>query len=554
MSGDWDCPPTSNRMPEADWSKQQKKNAAASVEGRAVYIRGIPQEWNTGQLHDFFSHQGEIDSVNLLPPRPGQTALAAFINFKTSEDAMNAAQICDNLPVEDRNGTTFHLVCSLKREFGKKVGRVSGFSELSKARQEKRSVYMSGLPVDFSETEIRELVQNHGTIESLNLLPAKRNQSCFVILSSSEDASAVIDQLDGKLIKHKQLSVTFPRPPKRTREPGTVDGTIVEIRGLPRDATTTTVNQAISACGCEAQTVKILRHGSLKHTVVALVYFESEEETTSVAAQLHGYVFSPGHTLEARIRSDINSDSDYQFQPSTANGVSVLMSGMQSCEVSGESKWQQQRVTQAWGVWDNWNSWWPEPQSWESQPTCSHAPDISCFRGSQPAAVWPPLSPLHTTSLPLHSEMEETTHCEFIPAYVRSMATLSAPSSVTETDVTAPQQQWRSSPGWEAEQSLDLVRAPMPLLHDVPRPSVAPHLLAKRQRLTHAGSSEPPDALQCEETAQATFTCWSVDDQDEYGSESLDCKEKFCGGSWSQPSFDTEIGCGRFSFRRDSRR
>merc|ERR1712007_18822 len=122
--------------------------------------------------------------------------------------------------------------------------------------------------------------------------------------------------------------------------------------------------------------------------------------------------------------------------------------------------WQQQRLTQAWGVWDNWNSWWPEPQSWESQSTCSHAPDMSCFRGSQPPVVWPPpsplwpppsplwppLSPVHT-SLPLHTEMEETTHSEFIPAYVRSMATLSAPSSVTETDVTAPQQQWRSSPG-----------------------------------------------------------------------------------------------------------
>lgn len=300
--------------------------------------------------------------------------------------------------------------------------------------------------------------------------------------------------------------------------------------------------------------MKILRHGSLKHTVVALAYFETEEETSSAAVQLHGYAFSPGHILEARIRGEINSDTELaQLQLPLAqkvNGVAMLMSeGMQSSEVPGEKKWHQQRVPQGWGVCDNRNSWWPDPQSWESQLTCSHAPDMSCLpSGSQPPEVWSQPPPPQDTPLPPHGALEAAVHFESTPIYMRNMATC----SVMEMDVPALQQQWCSSPGWETEESVDLVRAPT--VQNVPRPSVAPHLLAKRQRFTPALPSESPDVvLLCEESAQGMPTCWSVD-EDDYGSESLDCEEKFYGGSWSQPSFNNENGCTRFSLRRNSRR
>ena len=209
-----------------DKSAQKAENAAAASEGRAIYVRGIPTDWTQQQLSDFFSHQGAVQGVNLLPPRVGQTARAAFVNFETAEEASSAAEVCDGLPLDDPSGVQYNLVCSLKKGLTEKVSMVSGFSDLSKARQEKRAVYISGLPVGYDPEMVKSLLEQHvpDAVDAVNLLPPSRNLSCFAIMRSPEDAALAISYLDGEAVDGKTLSVTYPRPPKRSRaaeqEPG----------------------------------------------------------------------------------------------------------------------------------------------------------------------------------------------------------------------------------------------------------------------------------------------------------------------------------------------
>ncbi|CAE8629871.1 unnamed protein product, partial [Polarella glacialis] len=79
-------------MEEGRWNNQRAKNESAASEGRALYVRGIPPEWTPEELTTFFTEQGEVEGVNLLPRKQGQRALAAFVNFESHEETLDAAK------------------------------------------------------------------------------------------------------------------------------------------------------------------------------------------------------------------------------------------------------------------------------------------------------------------------------------------------------------------------------------------------------------------------------------------------------------------------------
>jgi len=305
-------------MEEGQWQAQKAANERAAIEGRCIYIRGVPPEWSTTELEDFLlnsgaTEEGKIESANMLPLKQGQAAVAAFVNFHTAEDANNAAQACDNTPVTI-GYKRYNIACSIKRAPGQKVAIVSGFSDLSQARQEKRSVYMSGLPIEFNEKQIRELLEEHGAVvEKVNMLPGgttaeTRNLSCFAIVGTSEQAANCIAQLDGTVVSGKRLSVNFPRPPKRTKQQDHYAETIVEIYGFPREATSYEVQEALEVSGIQVHTVKILRHESMKEGEedysIALVYLATLQDAEGLVLAMDGLEYGTGWCLKANIRAE----------------------------------------------------------------------------------------------------------------------------------------------------------------------------------------------------------------------------------------------------------
>lgn len=302
-------------------SEQKVKNAAAAEEGRVVYVRGIPPDWAKEKLDDFFKLQGDIESINLMPPKPGQTARAAFVNFAEASDAENAAQVYDNMQVEaaapgpgpSGTGTIYRLACSLKKAPGQRVEMVSGFSDLSKARQERRCVYISGLPMGMAVGEVGEVLREFGLVEDIKELPAtkasSRNLSCFAIMGTSEEAVRAIENLDGKQIRGQRVSVTFPKPPKRTRDESGAIVPTVEVRGFPKDVLPTEVGNIVEANGISVESVKILRHESLNEEAIALVHTRTAKDAEMVQEMLDGkFEFLPGVPLKASLKLDDRID------------------------------------------------------------------------------------------------------------------------------------------------------------------------------------------------------------------------------------------------------
>lgn len=289
---------------DEDW----QRSAKATLEGRAIYARGIPTDWTEKQLEDFFNFQGVVESVHLLPRRE-KHATRAFIVFATHEEAKGAAQVCDNLEVQDSTGNDFRLVCCLKRCAGQKPEQVAGSTELSKARQEGRSLYLSGLPASYQAQAVRALVEQHGYVEEVKLLPAAAHKalSCFAIMATTLEANAAIEGLDGLALEGHRVACTYPRPPKRSaeeqhhaRQPPPpppakkakveIATTLLDIRGFPESSKPADVATAIEAGGRSVAFVEVVDK-------VAKVRLHSVEDARAVVEELNGFEVVPGCKL-----------------------------------------------------------------------------------------------------------------------------------------------------------------------------------------------------------------------------------------------------------------
>lgn len=105
----------------ASRSKYRAMNSAAAADGKAVYVRGLPPDWDDHHLTSYFGAHGEVESARMLPAKEGQRARAAFVNFASSEDARAAVLKCDQQLTEDSSGRVYWIGCSIKGGVNKKV-------------------------------------------------------------------------------------------------------------------------------------------------------------------------------------------------------------------------------------------------------------------------------------------------------------------------------------------------------------------------------------------------------------------------------------------------
>eukprot|EP00931_Biecheleriopsis_adriatica_P100794 TRINITY_DN76036_c0_g1_i1.p1 TRINITY_DN76036_c0_g1~~TRINITY_DN76036_c0_g1_i1.p1 ORF type:complete len:543 (+),score=99.38 TRINITY_DN76036_c0_g1_i1:33-1631(+) len=354
-------------MQENKWNDQRSRNQRAAEEGRAVYVRGIPPLWTSKDLKQFFSDLGEVESVNLLPQKANQRCLAGFVNFATHEEALDAAKACDQIEVQDARFEKFELACSIKGALGAKVDIVSGFTELSRARQERRALYVSQLPGWVEDWELRELFEPLGSMESLRRLPGgDKNLAVFIIMDNVEAAQQAVETIDGYEMHGHTISVSFPKQPKRTR--GFDADTTVELSGFPADATESDIN-AIFAASRQAQAVKLLGPGRC-HVVM-----ESKEDAHAVIEELNNFEFIPGHTLQAVLARDPGDSNIVESLKDLTSGQSVSQAGSQDWERRDSSLWEagRQQSPQR----EDSSRW--EPDRWEPPAARPRSPERPSF-------------------------------------------------------------------------------------------------------------------------------------------------------------------------------
>jgi RNA recognition motif-containing protein len=77
-------------------------------------------------------------------------------------------------------------------------------------------IYVGGLPYSTTETQLRDLFEPHGTVESARVVTDKfTNKSrgfAFVEMSTEEEAEAAIAALNGTELEGRTLAVSKARP------------------------------------------------------------------------------------------------------------------------------------------------------------------------------------------------------------------------------------------------------------------------------------------------------------------------------------------------------
>jgi RNA recognition motif-containing protein len=180
-----------------------------------LYICGIPRHWKQNDLYEKFVVFGEILSCKIWSDRCGseQNAGSGFVQFVHHADAQKAVDELNNTKIED-------MLRPLQVKFAnsskKRTARSSSAGE---------NIYVSGLPLSFNDEKLHALFKPHGEIESVLVLPPKKQYSAltgFVKFVRREDAEEALERMDRSVIPDPKenyiISCSWAKGSKNTRE------------------------------------------------------------------------------------------------------------------------------------------------------------------------------------------------------------------------------------------------------------------------------------------------------------------------------------------------
>ncbi len=79
-----------------------------------------------------------------------------------------------------------------------------------------QSIYVGNLPYSTQESDLRELFETHGTVESIKIIRDRETGRSrgfgFAEMSSQEEAEAAISALNGHEFDGRNLKVSFSKP------------------------------------------------------------------------------------------------------------------------------------------------------------------------------------------------------------------------------------------------------------------------------------------------------------------------------------------------------
>eukprot|EP00928_Gymnodinium_smaydae_P092012 TRINITY_DN7578_c1_g1_i2.p1 TRINITY_DN7578_c1_g1~~TRINITY_DN7578_c1_g1_i2.p1 ORF type:complete len:372 (-),score=86.22 TRINITY_DN7578_c1_g1_i2:696-1811(-) len=178
---------------------------------KRLFVSRIPPGADEGDLHEIFDAYGAISECKVVPS-PSKDSVG-FVTYDKWAEAHRALIACDgNAYVKGRQiSVSFAEIRSSGR------GRGAG-AHLAKGMTNSR-VFISHLPRDCSEADLRSLCRPYGEVELVKLLPPKEKRCAFVTFSIWGEALDAIEALHQQVWPENEagaveLSVVLAEPPK----------------------------------------------------------------------------------------------------------------------------------------------------------------------------------------------------------------------------------------------------------------------------------------------------------------------------------------------------
>jgi RNA recognition motif-containing protein len=163
-----------------------------------LYVTNYPAEWDEVKIRELFQDFGTVVSVRLPSLKYNQRRRFCYVQFLTSEEA-NAATALNDKALDGQH----RLVAKISDPHAKK-GR-------SGAVTEGRELHVANIDFNATEAEIRDLFQQHGTVEGIRMIKNHQGRffgTAFVVFSKSEEAEAAL-VLNNKPLKDRLVRITL---------------------------------------------------------------------------------------------------------------------------------------------------------------------------------------------------------------------------------------------------------------------------------------------------------------------------------------------------------
>lgn len=186
----------------------------ARIEKR-LFLARLPHNTSEDELREAFSQFGELAECKLVPGRN-----LGFVGFETWAATHRALVATDNALSLPGHSAGHTLLASFA-ERTHSVGRGGG-ADLAKGQSNSR-IFISGLPEDVTEGELRHLFSPFGQVEGVKLLPARAHRCCgfvtFSIWGEALDAIEAMHKVPYPQGGTSQLTVVLaePREPAASR-------------------------------------------------------------------------------------------------------------------------------------------------------------------------------------------------------------------------------------------------------------------------------------------------------------------------------------------------
>jgi RNA recognition motif-containing protein len=201
-----------------------------------LYIGNLPPRLCYPELEDLFTPFGSLLSAELITdPTTGRSRGFGFVEME-SGDAARAAISALNGSVVDRQTLTVNeagigrdAAASSRRSFDRPAPSRPAGERFSSPEGQSRAatggvrLFVGNLPYTASPTDLEKIFSQAGKVNSVSIVTDRATgQSkgfAFIDMGSKEEATAAIQQFDGKEALGRMLKVNEARPPER-REGG----------------------------------------------------------------------------------------------------------------------------------------------------------------------------------------------------------------------------------------------------------------------------------------------------------------------------------------------
>lgn len=179
-----------NGVPCRIMPSQRDPTDRRSGEGN-VFIKNLPLDFQSKDLHDLFSMYGDVLSCK-VPLTPDRTANRGY-GFGQFSDAAHAQKAIEELNGRDVNGSVVVVTKYIRRQD-------------RESKREWTNLYVKNVPKEFTEEQLTGLFTAFGPVTSTHFATdaeGKFRGFGFVNMENHEDAVKAMEGLNGKMMKHK---------------------------------------------------------------------------------------------------------------------------------------------------------------------------------------------------------------------------------------------------------------------------------------------------------------------------------------------------------------